>query len=67
MTHPSAAKPAPSANASVAPSWPPSAKQNAANAAPSVCPVRRAVATMLLALPLRCDGALDINARKLGV
>jgi len=31
-----------------------------------VCPVRRAVATMLLALPLRPGGALDINAFRFG-
>jgi len=34
--------------------------------APMVCPTRRAVATMLLAPPLRPGGALDINAFRLG-
>src|SRR5882724_8753207 len=67
ITHPSAAKPAPSASASAAPSRPARLKHRAASAAPVVCPIRRAVATMPLALPLRCGGALDIMAFILGV
>src|ERR1700739_4224763 len=61
ITLPSAAKPAPSDSASVAPSRPARTKHSAASAAPMVCPVRRAVATMPLALPLRSGGALDIR------
>src|SRR5271163_716043 len=64
--HPSAANIAPSTNASVAPSRPTRPKQSAASAAPVVCPVRRAVATTPLALPLRSAGALDIKAFMLG-
>ena len=67
ITLPSPANPAPSASASVAPSWPARPKHSAANAAPVVCPIRRAVATMPLALPLRCGGALDMMAFMLGV
>src|SRR5215468_229959 len=67
MTLPSAAKPAPSASASVAPSRPARLKQSAAAAAPVVCPVRRAVATMLLAEPERCGGALVMIAFMFGV
>src|ERR1700733_2649632 len=67
MTLPMAANPAPSASATVAPSRPASTKQNAVSAAPIVCPVRRAVATMPLAPPLRPGGALDMIALKFGV
>src|ERR1700732_5244814 len=67
ITLPTAANPAPSASASVAPSRPASPKHNAASAAPIVWPVRRAVATMPLAPPLRSGGALDISALRLGV
>ena len=64
---PSAANPAPSASASVAPSRPARPKHNAASAAPMVWPVRRAVATMPLAPPLRPGGALDMIALMFGV
>src|SRR6185369_3751592 len=67
ITLPKAANPAPSASATVAPSRPARAKHSAADAAPSVCPVRRAVATMPLAPPLRSEGALDMMARMFGV
>src|SRR3984885_8996836 len=67
ITLPSAANPAPSASATVAPSRSARPKHNAASAAPVVCPVRREVATMPLALPLRPAGALDISAFMFGV
>src|ERR1700732_2404634 len=67
ITLPTAANPAPSASASVAPSRPARPKHNAASAAPMVWPVRRAVATMPLAPPLRSGGALDIRALMFGV
>lgn len=63
---PTAAKTAPSTSATVAPSRPTRPKQSAASAAPIVCPIRRAVATMPLALPLRSEGALDIKAFMFG-
>jgi hypothetical protein len=63
---PVAANTAPSTSASVAPSRPARPKQRAASAAPIVCPVRRAVATMPLAPPLRSAGALDIKAFMFG-
>src|SRR5262245_21152233 len=67
MRLPRKAKPAPSASASVAPSRPTRLKQSAAAAAPVVCPTRRAVATMLLAEPNRCGGALVMIAFMFGV
>ena len=66
ITQPSAAKAAPSTSAIVAPSRPARPKHSAASAAPLVCPIRRAVATMPLALPLRPAGALDIKAFMFG-
>ena len=45
---------------------PPSPKHSATNAAPLVCPIRRASAIMPLAPPLRSGGAADISARKFG-
>ena len=66
ITHPTVANAAPSTSAAVAPSRPARPKQSAASAAPLVCPVRRAVATMPLALPLRSAGALDIRAFMFG-
>src|ERR1700722_16135021 len=42
------------------------AKAKCGKAAPQVCPVRRAVATMPLALPLRSGGALDIKSFMFG-
>src|SRR5580658_9028014 len=66
IPHPAAAKTAPSTSATVAPSRPTRPKQSAASAAPIVCPIRRAVATTPLALPLRSEGALDIKAFMFG-
>src|SRR5580692_4593061 len=67
ITHPTAANPAPSTSATVAPSRPASPKQSAASAEPVVCPIRRAVATMPLAPPLRPTGALAISVFMFGV
>ena len=56
----------PKIKAVVAPAAPYQPKHKATKAAPVVWPVSLAMATMPLALPLRCDGTLVMMALRLG-
>ena len=66
ITLPSAAKPAPSASATVAPSWPASAKHSAASAAPVVWPGQARGGDDAGGAAAAVGGALDIIAFMFG-